>query len=166
MVSPEVLRRWPFFAGLNHDHVVAISKVANETDFEAGEFFFHEGDELSSFYLALSGKIDVVMEALDRGVEHKVSEQFLRELRTRDVVVTTLGPGDVFGWSGLVSPHTATAGAKAASDCRVVVVDARKLMDVFEEDCGFGYIMMQKAAQVIRDRLQDTRVESLSCHPE
>jgi CRP-like cAMP-binding protein len=166
MISPEVLRRWPFFAGLSHDHVVAISKVSNEIEVDEGEFFFHEEDHLDKFYLTLNGRVNVVMETLERDVEHKVSEQYLRDLKTKDVVVSTLGPGDVFGWSGLVSPHTATAGAQAASDCEVVVVDAKKLVEIFDEDCEFGYQMMQKAAQVIRDRLHDTRVETLSCWSE
>jgi hypothetical protein len=35
-------------------------------------------------------------------------------------------------------------------------------MKEFEKDCAFGYLMTQKAAQVIRERLQDIRIESLS----
>jgi CRP-like cAMP-binding protein len=166
MVSPEVLRRWPFFAGLSHDHVVAVANVSDVVDVDEGEFFFHEGDQLNKFYLALNGRVNVLLETLERDVEHKVSEQYLRELKTKDVVVTTLGPGDVFGWSGLVSPHTATAGAQAATACEIVVVDTNALIDVFDEDPSFGYEMMQKAAQVIRDRLHDTRIESLSCWSE
>ncbi len=163
MVSPEVLRRWPFFAGLSHGQIEAVAKASNEREVEEGHFFFHEGDTLDGFYLTLDGKVNILMEMLERDVEHKVSEQYLRDLRTKEVVVTDVGPGSVFGWSGLVAPHTATAGAQAASDCRVVVVDTGKLLEVFEDDWRFGYAMMEKAAQVIRERLHDTRVESLAC---
>jgi CRP-like cAMP-binding protein len=162
MISPEVLRRWPFFAGLSQDHTKGLARVATEKAVDEGHFFFHEGDELGHFYLVLEGKIDVVIEALDKDVEHKISEQYLRDLKTRDVVVRSLGPGDVFAWSALVAPHEATAGAKAVASCKVVEFDAVKLLDAFEEDCRFGYEVMQKMAQLIRQRLRDTRIESLA----
>jgi hypothetical protein len=39
-------------------------------------------------------------------------------------------------------------------------------MQNFDEDCQFGYIMTQKAAQVMRDRLHDMRIESLAYFQE
>jgi CRP-like cAMP-binding protein len=85
---------------------------------------------------------------------------------TRDIVISTIGPGEMFGWSGLVPPHKATASAKAQTDCRVIVFDCNQLLDVFVDDCEFGYTMAQKAAQVIGERLRDIRIESLSDHSE
>ncbi|MGD2157974.1 MAG: hypothetical protein PVG32_13955, partial [Anaerolineales bacterium] len=63
-----------------------------------------------------------------------------------------------------VPPHKATASAKAQTDCRVITFDCDKLLDVFVEDCEFGYTMAQKAAQVIGQRLRDIRIESLSAY--
>jgi hypothetical protein len=33
---------------------------------------------------------------------------------------------------------------------------------VFEEDCRFGYLVMQKATQIVRGRLHDMHIQSLA----
>lgn len=166
MVSPELIRRYPFFAGLSQDQVKTLAKLAQETSAEAGHHFFHEGDELKHFYLVVKGAVAITMELPEQGVEHKLAEQFLRELKTRDIVISTLGTGDIFGWSGLVAPHKATASAQAVDNCLVLAFDCQSLFDVFEEDCRFGYLMIQKAAQVVGGRLRDMRIESLALTAE
>lgn len=162
MVSPEVLRRYPFFAGLSHDNIVTLANAAEHRHYESGDYFFHEGEELGNFYLVEEGSVAVVMELPDRDVEHKISEQFMGGMKTKGVTVSTVGSGEVFGWSGLVPPQRTSAGAIAESDCRVVEFDAQLLLNVFDEDPDLGYLMTQKAARVIRRRLHDMRVESLA----
>ena len=104
----------------------------------------------------------VVMEMPAQHVDHPVSDQFTGNMQMEDVVISALGPGDAFGWSGLVAPHEASAGAKALTPCRVVAFDAAKLSAAFEENCAFGYMMMQKVAGLVSCRLRDMRVESLA----
>lgn len=162
MVSPELLRRYPFFAGLDIDQITELAKVGEELAVEEEHVFFHEGEELDGFYLVVEGEVGIVMALTDRAARHTVSEQFARDLKTKDVVVSTVGEGEVFGWSGLLPPHTATAGAKVLEPGRVVTFDCTVLLPQFEDDCRFGYLMIQKAAQVIRQRLQDIRLESLA----
>lgn len=121
MVSTELIRRYLFFAGLSYGHLVTLSKVADEETADAGHCFFHEGDELSNFYLVVEGAVAIVLEVPDQGVEQQIAGQLTGELKTKDVTVSTVGTGDVFGWSGLIPPHKATAGAKAIMPCRVLV---------------------------------------------
>ncbi|MCX7851351.1 MAG: cyclic nucleotide-binding domain-containing protein [Caldilineales bacterium] len=162
MVSPELLRRYAFFAGLSYENIVTLAGLAEEETVEAGHVFFHEGERLDRFYLLVQGNVGVIIELPDTRVEQPVSGQLTGVLKTRDVVVSTVGPGEVFGWSALVPPHTATAGAKALTPCRVVVFDAAGLLKAFAEDCHFGYVMMQKAAETIRSRLHDMHIQSLA----
>lgn len=162
MISPELIRRYPFFAGLKHEHIVALANVADEQQVEAGEFFFHEGDEICCFYIPIQGKVGIGMELPDTETEQSVAGQLVGVLKTKTTILSTVGAGEVFGWSGLVPPHTASASASALTLCRVLRFDCTKLYPTFEEDCEFGFLMMQKAAQVIRARLRDLRVESLA----
>jgi CRP-like cAMP-binding protein len=162
MISPELLRRYPFFAGLEESQIVSLAQVANEEQVDEGHYFFHEDDKLDTFYLVVEGEVAVIIEVPDQTVEQKVSGQLMGELQTKDIVISTVGPGEVFAWSGLVPPHEATGAAKANSACRVVAFDGVQLRQKFEEDCQFGYVMMQKAAQVSRGRLRDLRIESLA----
>lgn len=162
MISPELIRRYPFFAGLTEAQIITLAQAADEVSVDTGHCFFCEGDELNNFYLLVEGAVAIVIEVPDQEVEQKVSGQLTGALQTRDVVVSVIEPGQVFGWSGLVPPHDSTASSKATRPGRVISFDCTKLRPVFKEDTAFGYIMMQKAAQVTRERLRDLRIEVLA----
>lgn len=162
MVSIELLRRYPFFAGLIQENMAALARVGDEIAVETDHFFFHEDDEMDCFYLILEGAVAIVFELPAQGVKHTISEQFARNMKTRDVTISTVASGDVFGWSGLVPPHYATAAAKAITPCRIVAFNCKELLPMFEQDCRFGFLMAQKSARVISDRIRDLRIESLA----
>ena len=134
MVSPELIRRYPFFSGLNMEQINFLAKVADEEILEEGQYLFREEEETNQFYLLIEGAVGIIFELPERQVEQKLSDQFARKLQTKDIVVSTVSPGDVFGWTGLVPPHTATAGAKTLTPCRIIAFDTNELMETFEED--------------------------------
>jgi CRP-like cAMP-binding protein len=162
MVSPELIRRYPFFAGLSHDNLVTLAKAADEETVEAGHKFFCEGTELNAFYLVVEGAVSIDFAVPDPEVEQDVSSQLTGNLTTKDVTVSTVGTGDVFGWSALFPPNNASAGATAVTPCRVIAFDCQTLAAIFEKDYKLGYMLIQKAAEVIRERLRDIRIESLA----
>ncbi|MDH3673911.1 MAG: Crp/Fnr family transcriptional regulator [Anaerolineae bacterium] len=162
MVSPELIRRYPFFAGLSYEHIVTLAKAADELSVRSGHYFFHEGDELSYFYLTLDGEVVIAIDLPKQDESYRLAEVVTREFETEAVTVINIGPGEVFGWSALVPPHTATSSCKALTSSRVMAFDCLKLRRSFEEDSEFGYLMVQKAAQVIRSRLRAMRTESLA----
>jgi len=162
MVSPELIRRYPFFACLTHDQLVAMARVATDQSFPASHRFFAEGDALKEFYLILEGAVSIDIPVTDSDVTQDVSVQLTGELETKDVTVSTVGTGDIFGWSALIPPNSATAGAVAVTRCRTIAFDCKTLRDSFKKDPSFALLMTQKAAQVIRERLRDMRIESLS----
>jgi CRP/FNR family transcriptional regulator, cyclic AMP receptor protein len=164
MISPEMLRRYPFFAGLDHEQLAALAMMATELRVEQGRYLFHEGDVLASFYLVLEGSVAIILEVPAINVEQTVAQQLTGQLQTTAVTISNLGPGDPFGWTAVSSTRGATAGAVALSDCRVVAFDRQKLLAAFEADCAFGYRMLQQIVQVAQQRLHDMRVESLSLH--
>jgi CRP/FNR family cyclic AMP-dependent transcriptional regulator len=162
MISPEIIRRYPFFAGLDNDQIVSLAKLAKEKQIEAGSYIFREDDQLGEFFLLLEGAVEIVIEVPDRDAEQPVSEQLAGKIKTKDVTVSTVGNGEVFGWPGLIPPHEANASAKALTDCRVVAFDCEDLLESFEENPRFGYKLTLRAAQVMRERLRDMRIESLA----
>lgn len=161
MVSPELIRRYRFFAGLTREQIEVLARAAEEQRVDAGQYFFHEGEMLSTLWLVLEGAVAVVMELPNHETPQTVADQLTGKLRTRDVVISTVGPGCVFGWSALVPPYGATASTKTMTRVHVVKFDAESLREHFEVDCAFGYLIMQKIAQITRDRLHDTRIQSL-----
>jgi CRP-like cAMP-binding protein len=162
MVSPELIRRYPFFAGLNHDYVGTLAKLADEVSVESGHCYFGEGDELKKLYLVMEGSVAIVMRVPDRDAVQSLSGQLTGNLTTRDITVSIVGVGEVFAWSAIIPPHTATAGAKAISPCRAIELDCEKLRPLFEEDRNLAYLMALKAGQIVRGRLRDLRIETLA----
>lgn len=159
MVSPELLLRYPFFAGLNHEQVAGLARLTNELRPEPDSYLFYEGAPLSSLYLVLEGHVAI---SLSRPAV--VSRAIIPPpgARTHEVTVSMLGVGDIFAWSSLVPPFKATSNARAASRCRVLAVQSGELRQLFELEPHFGYQVMVRVAQVARDRIQDLHYESLS----
>ncbi len=162
MISPELLRRYPFFSAFTLDDLVRLADAGSEQQASAGHVFFREGERLTLFYLVVEGAVAITMALPVQDVIHSISSQMTGQYRTEDVVLTTVGPGDVFGWSGLVAPHAALSGATAQTDCRIIAFACPPLLAAFENDCRFGYLMLNKMVQVTRARLQAERVESLA----
>ena len=151
VITTDLISRYPFFADLTPDQVTTLASVAEGLTAETGEYIFREGDDLCCFYIVVEGAVGVVIEAPNK------EEQGQME----DVIFSAVGPGGAFAWSALVPPHKATASAKALSSCWMLSFDCQKLIKAFEKDCEFGYRMLMKVAQISRDRLRDTRIESL-----
>lgn len=165
MISPEIIRRYPFFAGFNHQQIEALAKAADEIGVEPGYFFFHEGETLYEIFLLREGAVEIVIELPDQERSTSIANQLTGEFLSNSAVVSTVGSGDVFGWSGLISPHISSAGARAITNCTVVAFNCERLRELFEEDPHFGCILIEKMAQVIAARLSDLRIESLSQKP-
>ena len=161
MISIELLRFYPFFSGLSLEQLGILAKAANEIIVQPDQYLFHEGETTDHFYVVKEGVVEIVFEVPAPDTTHKLSDQFSRKLQTKNVIVSAIGPGEIFGWSGLLPPHKATASAIAMSVTKVIAIDCRELRKIFEEDCRFGYLMTQKAANVIRERLHDMRKERL-----
>ena len=148
MISPEVLRRFPFFAGLTDEELKSIAMISNEEKYEANTFICHEQEPATKLYLLLQGSVDVMVNTDQEGLQRET--------------VSTLTVGDVVSWSAVVEPHVLTASLFAATPVIMIAMDGAGLRALFELDCHLGYVVLQKMAQVISDRLKDTRIQMLS----
>jgi CRP-like cAMP-binding protein len=162
MISPEVLRRYQFFAGFGNNQLAQLAMVSQELRVEAGHSFFRETDELRYLYFVESGEVAITLGVPDRNVEQDVRNHIVGGFVLEEVAVSTIGPGDLFGWSALIPPHDSTASAVAMAACKVFAVDCHELKPMFEQDCTFGYMMLLRVAKVVRQRLRDMHVRSLS----
>ncbi|MCS7261055.1 MAG: Crp/Fnr family transcriptional regulator [Anaerolineae bacterium] len=151
MVSPELLRRYPFFSGLDEERLVFLAKAAQEDSVAAGEYFFRDGDTLNNLYILMDGEVAITATLPTKG---------------REIVLSTISPGEVFAWSALVPPYQATSAAKAMAPCRVIALDCAPLRARFEQDHTLGYLLMAQLAQVMRDRIRAMRMETITCFTE
>lgn len=161
MVPIEMLRRYRFFAGFDREQVDDLARVASEKSVLKGHKFISEGDHLTKFYLLLEGKVGITIKIPDQGIEQSLTRQITNTLITKDVVVSNVGAGEVFGWSAIIPPNVSTADAKALSACRVLEFDYQALEPILAEDCHFSHMLTMKTAQIIRGRLRDKYIEIL-----
>jgi CRP/FNR family cyclic AMP-dependent transcriptional regulator len=151
MVSPELLRRFPFFSGLTDEEIKSIAMISDEEKHEADTFIFRERDKAHKMYVLIEGTVDIMVNTDEEGLERET--------------VSTLTHGDVFCWSAVVEPNLLTASAFAATPVRLVAIDGAGLRAMFELDCHLGFRILQKAAVIISSRLKDTRIQMLSLVP-
>ncbi|MEW6717014.1 MAG: cyclic nucleotide-binding domain-containing protein [Chloroflexota bacterium] len=162
MISTELIRRYPFFAGLTKDQIATLAKVANEVHVERGHSFFREGDELNTFYMVVEGSVNITIGIPDQFKRHSLVDQITNNLDMVDTTVSNVTEGNVFGWSALIPPYRSSASAVASKPCQVIAFNCEQLRPILERDCEFALRMTIKAAQIIRSRLHDMRIESLA----
>jgi CRP-like cAMP-binding protein len=143
MISPETLRRFSCFSPVREASLKAVAMISREASVPAGTTIFNERDPADALRIIIDGKVDI--------------RYTLRvgELRTVD----TLGAGDILGWSALVEPYRMTGTATASTDTHLVVVEAKPLRALFEQDPLLGYRMMSDAVKLLADRLDGARVQ-------
>lgn len=148
MISPEVLRRFSLFAGLDPEMFKELAMAGEEVALSAGKWLFEEGDDAVTLFLILSGTVELTIN-LDEAGERKAD-------------LTTLVEGDVTGWSALVEPYVYTLGAKAASDTKVVKLDGEVLREIMAANPEMGLLLMHRLAQALGQRLNNLRVQFVS----
>jgi CRP/FNR family cyclic AMP-dependent transcriptional regulator len=146
MVSPEVLRRYPYFAGIGEATLKSIAMIAEEESVAAGTQLFAEGDKVAALSVIVRGEIDIQY-LLGNG-----------ELRTVD----TLMDGELLCWSALVEPFKCTAMAKAVKKTELVSIAADKLRELCDNDSLLGYKLGLRVAKLLAHRLESTRLQLAS----
>jgi CRP-like cAMP-binding protein len=162
MISPELLRRYTFTAGISQEKIVELAQIGKEITIEAGYYFFREGEKVDNLYLVVEGEVAIILEIPDRGRKTPVSEQLAGEIVSKDIVVSTIATGNPFGWAAIIPPSESYMAAKAMQTCNVVAFDAKELHALFEADSQFAYHMILQAAQILRKQLRDLSIETLA----
>jgi CRP-like cAMP-binding protein len=143
MISPEVLRRYPCFTGLDEGSLKQLAMIAEEKTVPANTVLFREGDPANHLAIILKGEVNIQY-IIGNG-----------ELRTVD----TLVEGDPLRWSALVEPYKATALGTTTKETHLAHIDAAKLRRLCEQEPILGYRLMTQVAQLLANRLDGARVQ-------
>lgn len=148
MVSPELLRRYPFFGKLGEAQLVHVAMLAQEVIFESGEVIFTEGDPAEALYFLLEGYIDLYF---------KLAGQ--EPTTEPGIPVGEINPGEPFGISALIDPFVLTSTARTPGTARVIKINAVELRSLFKTDRKLAYSLTEQAAQAALKRLHFARVQ-------
>ncbi len=143
MISPEVLRRYPYFASIGDESLKAIAMMAEEKPVHANAQLFCEGDPADALNVILTGEVNIQY-ILGSG-----------ERRTVD----TLIEGDLLMWSALVRAYKATAVGTTSKPTRLLSIEAKRLRALCDKDPMVGYQLMTQVAKLLAHRLESARVQ-------
>ena len=146
MVSPELLRRYPFFASLDEHQLEAIAMIAQEKTYPKGALLVKENAAATLLALLIEGDIDLIYSG---GGEGAIS----------NALVGSIAPGEPYGVSSLIEPYRYTATARATMPVKVIEMDGLALRDLVEKDCKMGCVVMRNVAIAVLERLRYTQVE-------
>lgn len=144
----ELLVRHPLLAGLPSELLDEVTTCARNAAFPPGSLLLREGDPADSLFLLRRGRVAIEIHSPDRGT----------------IVVETVGVGAAVGWSWLIPPYRWQFDARAVDDVGAIVVDARCLRRKAEADPALGYVLLERVAAVLLERLQATRLRLLDLY--
>ncbi len=146
----QIISEHPFFRGMKPEPLDIIAGGATEVTFKPDQILLRQGEPANRFYLIESGR--VALEA--------------HEPANGTVLVESIGPGDVVGWSWLFPPFVWHFTARAVEPTRAVVLDGAHLLVTAERNREFGYDLMKRVGQMVIHRLQSTRKKLLALQIE
>jgi CRP/FNR family transcriptional regulator, cyclic AMP receptor protein len=149
MISPELLRRFPFFGFLDETQLKAVAMLSEELEVEKDTTLFETDQTAVALYVMVEGSIDLDYKVIDREDPRIVKEFFISELN----------PGDIFGLSALLEPFKHTTTAKVNASSQVICIDASGLRALSELDAKLQAGLMKATALTAMERLSDTRVQ-------
>jgi len=149
MISPEILRRYPFFGSLTDAQIRALAMIAEEQAFSKGVVLCEEGKPADAFYLLVDGSISL----------YYLSEDEFHPKTRKEFLVGEINPGEVFAISAFIEPYIYTTTVRVDKTSRVIKFDSTALYELIKNDPRLNCILMQKIAKAMMERLTFVRVQ-------
>lgn len=136
-----VLSESAFFGELKQDDIGFLAEQGRERELDEGALLFEHGQPADRFYLLRRGEVVVEVPAIQGPA----------------LVVQTLGPDEVLGWSWLIPPYRWSFQARAVESVAVLEFDGSAVRDRCERDPAFGYEVLKRFSSLMSERLDAAR---------
>ena len=137
-----------FGSGLSVDSKRRIGEMARTYDAPSRARLLREGDETKELSILVSGRVALTEHVGGRG----------------SVTLMTVEPGDIFGWSALISPFRATSTVVSLEPVTVVAIDGARLRGEVHSDCELAAGIYPKLLEALARRLGATRHQLLDLY--
>jgi CRP-like cAMP-binding protein len=144
----DLISAHPFLDGLEPRWLEMLSHRARRSVRHPGHRLFREGGVADRFWLIRGGRMALDVNVPGRG----------------DVVVETLGPDTVVGWSWLFPPYRWHFGAVAVEETLTIEFDGPRVRALCDQEPALGYALSLRFMAVMLDRLQNTRIRLLDVY--
>ena len=143
-VSLTVLRALPIFEMLDDECLRPLTLVSMLRHIPRHTVVLHAGDSTDNIYFVLSGALKV-----------QISDE-----EGREVILSMLGPGELFGEMGVLDDHPRSATVLAVESSEVVVIGKEDFKQCLVENPDVSLFIMRNLTK--RLRLADRHIESLA----
>lgn len=147
----DLLAAQPFLAGLTPRQLDKLSYWSKRAVFHAGTRLFEEGGRADRFWLIKEGHV-------------RLDTRRPQASEGGRVIVETLGPGEVLGWSWLFPPYRWHFGASVVETTLATELDGPGVRELCQRDPELGYLLISRFMAVVVDRLQATRLRLLDMY--
>jgi len=148
MTTPPVgaadLAALPLFEGLPDDELAGLAAVATRRRLADGEVLFEQGDPAVTLYHVIEGGL--VLRAGGNG---------------REVIVDTLGPGDLLGWSAIGDDATTLSAARAVGDTELIEVPVEPIVNLAAGGSRMARVLLRRLLGIAAGHLQASRAQLL-----
>ena len=145
-VSIAVLQSLPIFASMPQARMEALGRLASLKQVPRGGVVMREGEHTSAIYFILNGSLKVLVSDTDG----------------REVILTILGRGEMFGEMGVIDDSPRSATVIATQPCDLVVVSKADFQQVLSDNFDISLNIMRGLSK--RLRLADRKIETLALH--
>jgi CRP-like cAMP-binding protein len=152
MISPELLRRFPFFSFMNDKQLKAVAMIAEEKTYNNAEDVVANNTPASKLFFLIEGTASYYYIVTSEHDPYYKQEYFISDFN----------PGEIFGISALIEPYVFTASVRAEKTCRLIEIDASALRALCEVDMQLSCGLMRAVAKAAMERLQHTRVQLIA----
>lgn len=143
-VSLTILRALPIFETLDDDCLQPLTRVAMLRKIPRHTVVLSAGDRTDNIYFVLSGALKV-----------QVSDE-----EGREVILSMLGPGELFGEMGVLDDHPRSATVLAVESSEVVMMGKEHFKQCLAANPDVSLFIMRNLTR--RLRLADRSIESLA----
>jgi len=148
MVVVDKLDKLTFCQGLSREYVDRLISLGSVRNYQPGDRLFYEGQPSEEVFLLAKGEV-----ALETSVPGQGSMR-----------VQTVEAGELLGWSPVLGLGVMSASAIALTPCRVVALNANRILALADEDPKFVLEFMRRTAVTLAQRLNATRLQLLEAY--
>ena len=148
MISPELLRRYPFFGHLSQAQLASMAMIGEEINLIDDQVVLEEGKPAQALYFLLEGGIDLY---------YTVKED-ARQKDCKEILVCQINVGEPFGISTLIEPNVLTASVRSNGTSQVLQFNREALKAAMKADPALELALVREMAKAAIQRLDATRV--------
>jgi CRP-like cAMP-binding protein len=143
------LKKSDFFVGLDERALEAITGFTTRVTFEPNATVFERDDEARFVYTVVQGRVRQGFEVMPGSMAW----------------FQTAEPGDLVGFDALIPPRVHNMKAVASEKTVMVAFDSASLLGYLESHPDFGFVFMERLAQMLLQRLNNTRLQVIHLLP-